>query len=70
VNQSTIIRNSLYKYKRINVLKDKHNEGKNIIQNEVVSGSSQAVTVVTVSVKDERGGQDHTSESLLCQSAT
>jgi hypothetical protein len=38
---------------------------------EVVSESSWAVIVVTAVVKeDERGGQGHTSESLLHQSAT
>jgi hypothetical protein len=36
----------------------------------VVAESSLAVTVVTASVKeDERGGQGHTSSSLLHQSA-
>jgi hypothetical protein len=38
---------------------------------EVVSESSRTVIVVTASVKeDERGGQGHTSEYLLHQSAT
>jgi hypothetical protein len=37
---------------------------------EVVLESSRTVIVVTASVKDERGGQGHTSESLLHQSAT
>jgi hypothetical protein len=38
---------------------------------EVVSESSRAVTAVTASVKeDDKGGQGHTSESLLHQSAT
>jgi hypothetical protein len=38
---------------------------------KLVSESSQAVIVVTASLKeDERGGQGHTSESLLHQSAT
>jgi hypothetical protein len=49
----------------------KQRRQKNIIQYEVVSESSQAVIVVTFSVKeDARRGQDHTSKSLLCQSAT
>jgi hypothetical protein len=57
---------SLYKYKKINTMK-----AKNITQYEVVSESSQTVIVVTASVKeDERGGQGHTSKSLLHQSAT
>jgi hypothetical protein len=37
---------------------------------EVLSESSSVVIVLTASVKDERGGQNHTSESLLHQSAT
>jgi hypothetical protein len=38
---------------------------------EIVSESSPPVIVVTASVKeDERGVQDHTSTSLLHQSAT
>jgi hypothetical protein len=38
---------------------------------EVLSESTQTVIFVTASVKeDERGGQDHTSASLLHQSAT
>jgi hypothetical protein len=38
---------------------------------EVLSGSSRTVIVVTASVKeDQRGGQSHTSTSLLHQSAT
>jgi hypothetical protein len=37
---------------------------------EVVSHSSQTVSIVTALVQeDERGGQDHTSKSLLHQSA-
>jgi hypothetical protein len=37
---------------------------------KVLSESSRTVIVVTASVKqDETGGQDHTSESLLHQSA-
>jgi hypothetical protein len=37
---------------------------------EVLSESSQVAIVATASVKeDERGGQGHTSESLLHQSA-
>jgi hypothetical protein len=38
---------------------------------EVVSESSRTVSVVPTSLKeDEKGGQGHTSESLLHQSAT
>jgi hypothetical protein len=37
---------------------------------EVVSKGSRTVMVVTASVKVERGGQGHTSSSLLHQSAT
>jgi hypothetical protein len=44
----------------------KSNEIMNRPSCEVVLESSQSVTVVTVSVKeDERGGQGHTSKSLL-----
>jgi hypothetical protein len=40
-------------------------------QNEVVSESSRTLIVVTASVKEvERGGQGHTSASLLDQSVT
>jgi hypothetical protein len=46
-------------------------KGKSLRLYEVVSESSQALIVVTVSVKeDEKGGQGHTSKSLLHQSAT
>jgi hypothetical protein len=45
--------------------------GLGVVTYEVISESSWAVLVVTASVKeDERGGQGHTSESLLHQSAT
>jgi hypothetical protein len=37
---------------------------------EVLLKSSWTVIVVTALVKDERGGQGHTSASLLHQSAT
>jgi hypothetical protein len=43
----------------------------NLSLSEVVSESSRTVIAVTALVKqDERGGQGHTSESLLHQSAT
>jgi hypothetical protein len=46
-------------------------KAKNNIPYEVVLESSQTVIAVIASVKDdERGGQGHTSESLLHQSAT
>jgi hypothetical protein len=41
-----------------------------LLQYEVVSESSRIIIIVTASVKvDERGGQVHTSASLLHQSA-
>jgi hypothetical protein len=39
-------------------------------QYEVVSEISRTVIIVTASIKDERGGQGHTSTILLHQSAT
>jgi hypothetical protein len=46
-------------------------KAKNIIPCEVVLESCLIVIAIIASVKDdERGGQGHTSESLLQQSAT
>jgi hypothetical protein len=42
---------------------------KNLLNIQVVLESSWTISVVTAWVKDERGGQGHTSASLLHQSA-